>query len=65
MDALDERCKRRNGHEIRELECKEVRFKIFTVVTMKNVIFWDIRAQFLLHRRHIRLRYRIQPVHAM
>jgi hypothetical protein len=24
-----------------------------TAATMKNVIFWDIKAQFILHRRHI------------
>jgi hypothetical protein len=30
-----------------------VRFEVFTVVTMKNVVFWDIETQFLLHRRHI------------
>jgi hypothetical protein len=28
-------------------------FEIFTGVTMKNVIFWDIKTQFVLHRRHI------------
>jgi hypothetical protein len=22
-------------------------------VTMKNVVFWDIKTQFLLHRRHV------------
>jgi hypothetical protein len=30
-----------------------VRFKVLTAVTMKNVVFWDIKAQFLLHRRQI------------
>jgi hypothetical protein len=30
-----------------------VRFEVFTAVTMKNVVFWDIRTQFVLHRRHI------------
>jgi hypothetical protein len=30
-----------------------VRFEVFTAVTMKNVVFWDIRSQFVLHRRHI------------
>jgi hypothetical protein len=28
-------------------------FDVFTAVTMKNAIFWDIKTQFLLHRRHI------------
>jgi hypothetical protein len=31
-----------------------VRFEVFTAVTMKNVVFWDIKSQFLLHKRHIR-----------
>jgi hypothetical protein len=30
-----------------------VRFEVFTAVTMKNVVFWDIKPQFVLHRRHI------------
>jgi hypothetical protein len=30
-----------------------VRFEVFTAVTMKNVVFWDIETQFLPHRRHI------------
>jgi hypothetical protein len=30
-----------------------VRFEAFTAVTMKNVVFWDIETQFVLHRRHI------------
>jgi hypothetical protein len=30
-----------------------IRFEVFTVVTMKNVVFWDIKPQFVLHRRHI------------
>jgi hypothetical protein len=25
----------------------------FTAVTVKNAIFWDIKTQFVLHRRHI------------
>jgi hypothetical protein len=25
----------------------------FTAVTMKNAVFWDIKTQFVLHRRHI------------
>jgi hypothetical protein len=28
-------------------------FEVFTAVTMKNVVFWDIKSQFVLHRRHI------------
>jgi hypothetical protein len=30
-----------------------VRFKVFSAMTMKNVIFWDIKTQFVPHRRHI------------
>jgi hypothetical protein len=30
-----------------------VRFEVFTEVTMKNAVFWDIKTQFVLHRRHI------------
>jgi hypothetical protein len=30
-----------------------VRFEVLTAVTMKNVVFWDITTQFVLHRRHI------------
>jgi Ca2+-binding EF-hand superfamily protein len=29
-----------------------VRFEVFTAATMKNV-FWDIKTQFVPHRRHI------------
>jgi hypothetical protein len=42
-----------------------VRSEDFTAMTMKNVAFWDIKTQFVLHRRHILLRYRVQPVNAM
>jgi hypothetical protein len=30
-----------------------VRLAVFTAVTMKNVVLWNIRAQFVPHRRHI------------
>jgi hypothetical protein len=30
-----------------------VRSEVFTAVTMKNAVFWDIKNQFVLHRRHI------------
>jgi hypothetical protein len=30
-----------------------VRFEVFAAVTMKNVVFWDIKTLFVLHRRHI------------
>jgi hypothetical protein len=41
-----------------------IRFEVFTAVTMKNGVFWDIISLYVLHRRHItsvtklfRLRY--------
>jgi hypothetical protein len=30
-----------------------VRFVVYTAVTMKNTVFWDIKTHFVLHRRHI------------
>jgi hypothetical protein len=27
--------------------------EVFTAVTLKNVVFWDTKTQFVLHRRHI------------
>jgi hypothetical protein len=30
-----------------------VRFEVFMAATMKNVVFWDIKPQFVLQRRHI------------
>jgi hypothetical protein len=27
--------------------------EVLTAVTMKNVVIWDIKTQFVLHRRHI------------
>jgi hypothetical protein len=30
-----------------------VRFEVFTAGTMKNAVFWDIKTQFVLHRRNI------------
>jgi hypothetical protein len=31
----------------------DVKFEIFGPVTMKNVVFWYIKTQFVPHRRHI------------
>jgi hypothetical protein len=49
------------GHEtvtkIQDLSSPEylinVRFEVFTAVTMKNAVFCDIKTQFIPHRRHI------------
>jgi hypothetical protein len=30
-----------------------VRFEVLMAVTMKNADFWDIKPQFVLHRRNI------------
>jgi hypothetical protein len=30
-----------------------IRFEIFIAVTMKNVVFWDIKARFIPRRKHI------------
>jgi hypothetical protein len=30
-----------------------VRFEVSTAVTMKYAVLWDIKTQFVLHRRHI------------
>jgi hypothetical protein len=29
-----------------------IRFEVFTAVTMRNVVFWDIKSQFVPHGRH-------------
>jgi hypothetical protein len=50
------------GDEIPKREDIIVRFEVFTSVTMKNAVFWDIRTQFLPYKSTLRLRYRIQPV---
>jgi hypothetical protein len=31
----------------------DIKFEVFAAVTMKNVVFWDIKVQFVLHRGHI------------
>jgi hypothetical protein len=36
-----------------ETKHSHVRFEAFTAMIMKNVAFWDIKAQPVLHRRHI------------
>jgi hypothetical protein len=35
-----------------------LRIDVFIVVTTNNAVFWDIKTQFVLHRRHIRNRNR-------
>jgi hypothetical protein len=35
------------------LNSLNVIFQVFTAVTMKNAVFWDIKTQFVPHRRHV------------
>jgi hypothetical protein len=37
----------------RKMHDVNVRFEVFTAVTMKNVVFWDIKTQFIPHRKHV------------
>jgi hypothetical protein len=32
---------------------RHVRFMVFTTLTLRNAVFWDIKTQLVLHRRHI------------
>jgi hypothetical protein len=34
------------------MSIRNVRFEVFTAVTMENVVFWDIEPEFVPHRRH-------------
>jgi hypothetical protein len=38
---------------IEKQEIIYVRFGDLTAVTIKNVVFWDIKTLFVLHRRHL------------
>jgi hypothetical protein len=42
-----------------------VRLEVFTAVTMKNGVYWDIKTLFLPHRRHITFPSKAQPVNAI
>jgi hypothetical protein len=46
-------------------QSKGVRLEVFTELTVKNVVFWDIITQFYFTVDTLRLRYRVQPVNAM
>jgi hypothetical protein len=43
------------NHEKLSQDGYYLRFEVFTTVTMKNVVFWDIKTQFVPHRRHTSL----------
>jgi hypothetical protein len=36
---------------LNEAKLRFVRLEVFTVVTMKNIVFWDITTQFASHRK--------------
>jgi hypothetical protein len=40
-------------HSFRWDNRQNVRFEVFTAVTMKNAVFWDIITEFLPQRKHI------------
>jgi hypothetical protein len=42
-----------------------VRFEVFTVVSMKNVVFWDIKNPVRTSQETLLLCYRAQPVNAV
>jgi hypothetical protein len=50
--------------QIPEVYCY-VRFEVLTEVNMKNAFFWDLKTQFISHRKHINLQYKAQPVNSM
>jgi hypothetical protein len=45
--------KTKHDTSVHAIQSISVRFEVFIAVTMKNVVFWDIRTQFVLHGRHI------------
>jgi hypothetical protein len=32
---------------------ERIRCEVFTAVTIENVVFWDIKTKFVLHRKYI------------
>jgi hypothetical protein len=40
-------------HYVPAAEPSHVRFEVFTPVTMKGVVFWDIKNPFVPHTKHI------------
>jgi hypothetical protein len=51
--------------KIFELYLTRVRFEVFSAVTMKNAVFWDIKSRSYLIGDTLRLGYRAQAVNAM
>jgi hypothetical protein len=48
-----------------EVPVGHARFEVFTAVTMKNAVYWDINTQFVPSGDTLGLRYRAQPDNAM
>jgi hypothetical protein len=42
-----------HGTQVNQHISLYVRFEVHPAVTMKNAVFWDIKIQFVPHRRHI------------
>jgi hypothetical protein len=59
-EAGDNRRQRRDT-----INVAHVTFEGFAAVTMKNVVFWDIKPSSYFTGDTLRLRYRVQPVNAM
>jgi hypothetical protein len=53
------------GTELHALIRSYVRSEVFTAVTMKNVVVWDIKTSSYFTGDTLRLRYRVQPANAM
>jgi hypothetical protein len=53
-------CQLDDGSSALEVESHRfyVRFEVFTAVTMKNVVFWDLKTQFVRHGRHIAVSFK-------
>jgi hypothetical protein len=48
-----------------ELSLNRLRLEVFTAVTMKNAVFWDMKPSSYFTGNTLPLRYRAQPVNAM
>jgi hypothetical protein len=50
-----------NTHHANKTKQSLLRSEVFAAVTTKNAVFWDIKTQFIPHRK----RYRVQSANAM
>jgi hypothetical protein len=46
-------CTEKMHHKLRNKATIKIRFGVYTAITTKNSFFWDIKTQFVPHRRHI------------